>query len=341
MKVCNYCGTGMDNQVVKCPFCGQDTTLKGAIKYEDSRPFDGSLDVVRSRDGKTNAEKRFEEMNRDSFSSNLLEKINNMLDESKKKSEESRYSSHLNVDKNHVEKSPIVEDDIKAAKAKPKVKVAKPVVTINTNKKASTAKPVTPKVSALIFLGIFIFFMALGVIMEFDDYLNDDSDFIGTEYFEFGEYDEDRQVYTNDYMGITYEVQKEFDKTFFYDDCRLGYVDEFETSNDDYTASLSIKYINKDYYGYYNANTMYDYEKEYEKDTAEEYKFVKDVETEIQGNAYIGFIYKDKWESSFGDSGVRYHLYLVSDYNEYYFTVIELETCDSPDDFEVMLKGFN
>ncbi len=49
MKICNYCGTGMDNQVQKCPFCGQDMTIRGAIKYEDNLPFNGSLDVYSTK----------------------------------------------------------------------------------------------------------------------------------------------------------------------------------------------------------------------------------------------------------------------------------------------------
>lgn len=49
MKICNYCGTGMDNRAQKCPFCGQDMTIRGAIKYEDSLPFNGSLDVYSTK----------------------------------------------------------------------------------------------------------------------------------------------------------------------------------------------------------------------------------------------------------------------------------------------------
>ncbi len=49
MKICNYCGTGMDNQAQKCPFCGQDMTVRGSIKYEDNLPFNGSLDVYSTK----------------------------------------------------------------------------------------------------------------------------------------------------------------------------------------------------------------------------------------------------------------------------------------------------
>lgn len=49
MKICNYCGTGMDNRAHKCPFCGQDMTVRGAIKYEDNLPFNGSLDVYSTK----------------------------------------------------------------------------------------------------------------------------------------------------------------------------------------------------------------------------------------------------------------------------------------------------
>lgn len=49
MKICNYCGTGMDNRAHKCPFCGQDMTIRGAIKYEDNLPFNGSLDVYSTK----------------------------------------------------------------------------------------------------------------------------------------------------------------------------------------------------------------------------------------------------------------------------------------------------
>ncbi len=49
MKICNYCGTGMDNRAHKCPFCGQDMTVRGAIKYEDNLPFNGSMDVYSTK----------------------------------------------------------------------------------------------------------------------------------------------------------------------------------------------------------------------------------------------------------------------------------------------------
>ncbi len=49
MKICNYCGTGMDNRAHKCPFCGQDMTVRGAIKYEDNLPFNGSMEVYSTK----------------------------------------------------------------------------------------------------------------------------------------------------------------------------------------------------------------------------------------------------------------------------------------------------
>lgn len=39
----------MDNRAHKCPFCGQDMTVRGAIKYEDNLPFNGSLEVYSTK----------------------------------------------------------------------------------------------------------------------------------------------------------------------------------------------------------------------------------------------------------------------------------------------------
>ncbi len=42
MKVCNYCGTSMDNDVMKCPFCRMEMDIRGAVKYQDDENLDDS-----------------------------------------------------------------------------------------------------------------------------------------------------------------------------------------------------------------------------------------------------------------------------------------------------------
>ena len=76
MKVCNYCGTGMDNGTMKCPFCGQPMDVKGAIRFQDNKPWDGDTSVFSTvkYTGKTRAEQMVEESDRQKKWKDLFKK---------------------------------------------------------------------------------------------------------------------------------------------------------------------------------------------------------------------------------------------------------------------------
>ncbi|MDD6807910.1 MAG: hypothetical protein PUD72_05640 [Oscillospiraceae bacterium] len=329
MKICNYCGTGMDNQADKCPFCGLEMSLKGAIKYQDNKPFNGDLSVVKSKDGKTNAEKNFESMTSDSFSSSLVELIKNKINEGKDAQKVKKPASTFNE---------VPAGNSFEKKTKQKVKTVKPIKN----------KSNTSKISVLVFVVIFVI-VSISIIGEFvskdmpdfNKIFNEQFEYLGAEFFERGTYDDNSMTYVNEYMGIKYAVPSGYENTELYEyDDDLSYVNEFEAYNDDYSARISVSYINKDYFYMDSSAEMLDEKKSWLSDE-DNIEIVKDVEITIDDNVYIGCLYKDKLASSYADQGERYTLYLVSDYSEYYFTVIELFTDNSEADFEDMLKGFN
>lgn len=311
MKICNYCGTAMDNSVMKCPFCRMEMDIRGAVKYQDNEPYDPNAPEFRARDGMTPSELRYEEMLDTAHEEHGLSY----------KSIFKRHSEDLTTDaKSLIDKERKKEESIR--------KLSK-----------SLSKPRNPLVKARVFivamLTFFIFLVALGIIVQIEyGYELYEGNYETAEEFVPGVLEDG--IYENRYTGITFDTEGICDYSNIYTDDENLWFSEFYAQNQ--TDYMYITYINRDYSGYDSIDEFIDLEKSI-TDGAD-YKFVSYDMNYLCGYEFEGITTYHEFEDE--DDGKMYgyyNSYMVCQVTDEYYAVVEIVSEDY-DDIAPWLDGF-
>lgn len=346
MKVCNYCGTGMDNSVMKCPFCRMEMDMRGAVKYQDNTPFDPNMPARKARDGKTPAELRYEAMlagsdeERGLSLSNLFNRreaehmtdAKSLLDAERAKqgraekrilweiSEEDDFD--LDVDLERTKNA--------SGKTIPKIELGLPK---NTTTTKTEIPPLGNFIKVTVFVIVFILIITFGMFNElsYDDYATYEEYYSSAENFVPGTVEEG--VYFNKYAGITFNTDGICDYINIYEDDEYLWFSEFYAQEG--SDHMYITYVNEDYSGYMSAEEMVDEVEEYTDGTV-----VSNDMHYICGYDFVGITtYHEYEDEDDGQMYGTYDAYMACQVTDDYYAVIEI-VADDYDDIAIWIEGF-
>ncbi len=316
MKVCNYCGTGMDNDVMKCPFCRMDMDVRGAVKYQDDESFDPNKLKIRTRDGETPAELRYEaglELSMEEHGVSYKNLLEENLDDSAKET--------------------VWDDFVKWAESQEHKETPR----IEFNLPETTQKKVLHvggMFKTFLFVVVFIIMITAGILS--DDF-EDEEYYPSTENFVVGSFEND--VYQNEYTGITYGVNDVFHSSEFYPfaipeiDQDFTFITEFyvERAND----HMYISYENAEYCG---CETIQEYVDALHISGPNTELISMEI-VMLGGKEFYKVITYNEYEQADGKTEKYYYCALVRKVTDDYFAMIEINTeeLESIDEF---LPGF-
>ncbi len=312
MKVCNYCGTGMDNSVMKCPFCRMEMDIRGAVKYQDNEPFDPNKPPMKARDGKTPAELRYEA---------ILDSV-----------DEAHGLSYKNFLKDD---SDDLKIDAKTLLDRERKKESTPKLEFNLPKDVkSQVPPVGNFLKIAVFVIVFILITVAGMIGEgeYEDYSDYEEYYPSAEEFVPGTVQDG--VYVNKYAAITFDTEGICDYTNVYpDDEYLWFSEFYAQEGSDY---MYISYVNEDYSGYLSAEEMVDEVEEYTDGTV-----VSNDMHYICGYDFVGITtYTEYEDEDDGQMYGRYDSYMACQVTDDYYVIIEIVATDY-EDLSVWIDGFS
>lgn len=332
MKVCNYCGTGMDNSVMKCPFCRMEMDMRGAIKYQDNEPFDPNKPPMRARDGKTPAELRYEAMLSSAHEEhglsykNLFKSSEDLTIDAKSLLDKEREKEQRDSKRSEILSRVQGEIQSESSSQAPKIELNLP---------AGNPQAVTKawNLIKIIIIGIvFISIVISGIVIndDYDSYYEDS--YPSAEEFVPGS-DEDG-VYTNKYTGIEFDSNGICDYTDIFSDDDNLWFSEFYAQDE--TAYMYITYINADYSSYQSAEEILT-----DEEAGTSASIVSHDLHYICGYYFDGITTYTEFEDD--DDGEKYGYftaYMVCQVTEEYYAVIEIVAAEY-DDIAVWIDGFS
>ncbi len=330
MKICNYCGTGMDNSVMKCPFCRMEMDTRGAVKYQDDEPFDPNKPAGKARDGKTPAELRYEAslnsadddrgLSYKSFfkddSADLTVDAKTLLDRERQK--EKLETQWADFSKWHMPK-----EESKT----PKQEFKLPEITNSQGTFIGILK------KTLVFVIVFTIMTVVGIIGEgeYEDYSDYDEYYPSAEEFVPGTVDE--AVYLNKYAGIKFDTDGICDYVNIYEDDKNLWFSEFYAQEG--SDHMYVTYVNEDYSGYMSAEEMVEEVEEYTDGTV-----VSHDMNYICGHDFVGITtYTEYEDEDDGQMYGTYDSYMACQVTDEYYAIIEIVVADYNDIAE-WIDGF-
>ncbi len=331
MKVCNYCGTGMDNNVMKCPFCRMDMDMRGAIKYQDDEPFDPNKPVMRARDGKTPAELRYEAIldsadEEHGFSyKNFFKDDDDLTLDAKTLLDKERENERAETQEAEFSKWAETEEK----KETPKIEFNLPS---KTAKNPSIILGLIKKITVFTIVFIVMTFFGIRGYEDYSDYSDYEEYYPSAEKFVPGA--EEDGVYINKYAGITFDTEGICDYTNVYSDDKYHWFSEFYAQEG--TDYMYITYVNEDYSGYMSAEEMVEEVEGYTDGT-----IVSNDVYYICGHEFTGVTtYIEYEDEDDGNMYGNYTVYMACQVTDEYYAIIEIVVADY-NDLSVWLDGFS
>ena len=331
MKVCNYCGTEMDNSVMKCPFCRMEMDMRGAVKYQDDEPFDPNKPARKLTDGKTPAELRYEAMLSGADEERGLSYKNFLKDDG----DDLKIDAKTLLDKER-QKEKRDEQWAEFSKwAEKEGNKATPKIELNLPKNAKTQiPPLGNFLKIAVIMIVFMVITVLGIIGEgeYEGYSDYDEYYPSAEEFVPGTVQDG--VYLNKYTGITFDTDGICDYINIYeDDEYLWFSELYAQEGSDY---MYISYVNEDYSGYMSAEEMVDEAEEYSDRTV-----VSHDMHYICGYDFTGVTtYLEYEDEDDGQMYGNYVSYMACQVTDEYYAVIEI-VVDDYDELAVWIDGFS
>lgn len=330
MKVCNYCGTEMDNSVMKCPFCRMEMDMRGAVKYQDDEPFDPNKPARKLTDGKTPAELRYEAMLSGADEERGLSYKSFLKDD-----DDLKIDAKTLLDKER-QKEKRDEQWAEFSKwAETEGKKEPPKIELNLPKDVKTQiPPIGNFLKISVFVIVFIIISVAGIIGEgeYESYSDYDEYYSSAEEFVPGV--EEDGIYINKYAGITFDTEGICDYTSVYpDDEYLWFSEFYAQEGSDY---MYISYVNEDYSGYMSAEELVEEAEGYTDGTVVSHDMYY-----ICGYDFVGITtYTEYEDEDDGQMYGTYDSYMACQVTDEYYAIIEIVATDY-NDIAKWIDGFS
>ena len=344
MKICNYCGTAMDNSTNTCPFCRMDMSIRGAVKYQDNNPFDSSNPDKQIKACRTNAERKYEdEINDMGLGSSLIDFFKNSIAKRREAKAVPSAKAALKIEKQKSKKM----KEAHYSNTSDSMKSISNKKNTSRNKKQASKTANGSKTGNLVLI-IVVMSIITGVIPMITEtvgnkfsslsnsFFEPEAEYMGIDEFVPGTYD--LGVYENEYAGIRYDTRDIFDYVSLSDENPKSFTNVYEFYASNGSNTMTITYVNKDYMNYESAESEVENHKEYKVD--DNTQLVSEDMRYINSKNAPGITTYSELKSSESDEVYKfYESYIILDATDYYYAKIEIQS-DTLEEIEVIMNGF-